>query len=204
MTTRKEKAASTRRAIKDAARRLLAERGFLNTRITDITAEAGRSTGSFYEHFTDKDDLLRELMADMTKDVSETMGTDPHPADHDLTDRAELRRHIAAAWMMISGNLPVVVGAFQSRMTRPLADGEPWRELTADTDMLRQHLEHLANDGHRLPGDPKLVAAVMGTIFPMLGYSLLTDPTASVEYDNDTVIDTITDLLLHGLAGPHR
>lgn len=62
--SRKERAAQTEIALKEAARRVFARSGYLNAKISDITAEAGRSAGSFYKHFTGKQDVLQALLSD--------------------------------------------------------------------------------------------------------------------------------------------
>jgi AcrR family transcriptional regulator len=198
MGVRKERAAGTEAALKDAARRQFLQRGYLNTKITDITTAAGRATGSFYEHFSSKEELLQALLADMQAGAGAEI-TAQHPADHDLTDRSQLRAHLAVAWQLMRGNLPVLMALFESSMAQPPTSGKAWQRLTQDTAMLRDHLEHSRAMGHRLPGDPALVAAAMGGMLSMLAYALL--PADDAGYTDDQVIDTLTDLLLSGITG---
>jgi AcrR family transcriptional regulator len=206
---RKAKAAETEEALKVAARREFAQRGYLNTKITDITAAANRATGSFYQHFASKEDLLQALLADMHAQAGEALNGGDHPP-HDLTDPAQLRDHLAAAWAVMRDNRPVMTALFESSLAAGPASGALWERLTADTSMLREHLEYLQARGHALPGDPVLVAAAIGGLLSMLAYALLpADPDAPVSggpgYPDTQILGTVTDLLLHGLAGPaHR
>lgn len=197
--SRKVRAAQTRAALLDAARGLFAERGYLNTKITDITAAAGRSTGSFYEHFAGKDELLQALLAEMEDEIDERMAGLEHPRDHDLTDRAQLREHVGAAWTVMRQNRPVTLALFQAMVADDPGTGRAWRDLTEQTETIRMHLEYLVERGHQLPGDPELVAAAIGAMLVTLNYAML--PPSDGE-DDEHVIDTFTDLLLHGLAGP--
>jgi len=218
MGVRKIRAAETEAALKEAARRLFADRGYLNTKITDITVAAGRATGSFYEHFASKEDLLRVLLADMHKQAGSQFDSAEHPP-HDLTDPGQLRDHLAVAWNVMRRNRSVMSALFESAMAAGPASGALWERLTEDTVMLREHLEYLRGRGHQLPGDPTLIAAAMGGMLSMLAYALLPlgqlhpDPqhpepdrpqTARPRpsYSELDVIDTVTRLLLYGLAGP--
>lgn len=198
MGVRKAKAAETRTALLEAARRTFAERGYLNTKITDITKEAGRSTGSFYEHFASKEALLQALFQDMEDHADELVDTTVHPREHDLTDRAQLRDHIAVSWTVFREHAPVVSALFQAMVAEEPGSGRAWASLVGQTDFLRQHLEYGAEQGRVLPGDPELVAAAMGAMLAMLGYAV--NSAHGREFDDDTVIDTLTDLLHRGLG----
>jgi len=211
---RKARAAQTEAALKAAAQRQFAERGYLNTKITDITTAAGRAAGSFYQHFASKEDLLQALLADMHGQASQVFDDDG-PA-HDLTDPAQLRQHLAAAWQVMRDNRPVVTALFESALAAGPASGELWKRLTDDTVAFRDHLQDLQQQGHPLPGDPVLIAAAMGGMLSMLGYALLpvtpgapgpTDAPGAADgdrpgYPDATVVDALTSLLLYGLAGP--
>jgi AcrR family transcriptional regulator len=198
MGVRKARAAETEAALKEAARRQFVERGYLNTKISDITAAAGRATGSFYDHFDGKEDLLRALLADM-RDQGHAHAAPAHPA-HDLTDRDQLRHHLAVAWQVMRDNRPVTIALFESAIAAGPGSGDFWRRLVEETQLFRDHLEHLERREHPLPGDPMLVGVAMGAMLSMLAYALVPD-AAEPRPADDEVVDTLTDLLLHGLAG---
>jgi len=142
MGVRKAKAAETEEALKAAALREFAKRGYLNTKITDITAAANRATGSFYQHFASKDELLQALLADMHAQAGSAFDDGGQPP-HDLTDPDQLRDHLAAGWGVMRDNRPVMTALFESAMTADPASGALWERLAADTGMLREHLEYL-------------------------------------------------------------
>src|SRR3954452_18156278 len=95
-TSRKEKAAETESALKAAAKRVFARKGCLNTKITDITAEAGRAAGSFYNHFAGKEELLEALLADIAASGDESALAEGHLSD--FSDPAAVRWHVAQYW----------------------------------------------------------------------------------------------------------
>jgi AcrR family transcriptional regulator len=195
---RNERSAGTLAALKEAAKQQFVERGYLNTKITDITHAAGRATGSFYEHFGSKEELLRSLEADMYQQAGDALARQ-HPADHDLTDAAQLRAHVAAAWAAMRDHLPVMIALHESAIAGGNGPAHAWQNLAEGTRVLREHLEYLRDRGHHLPGDPELIAAAIGAMLSGLGYALLRAGGAG--YSDEQVIDALSGLLLTGLRG---
>src|SRR5450759_3331306 len=93
-----------RAALKEAGRRVFARSGYLDAKITDITAEAGRSVGSFYKHFAGKEELLTALLADWTAQAGEELAG--HQAGDDLSEEPALRARVAAYWHTYRAHLP--------------------------------------------------------------------------------------------------
>jgi AcrR family transcriptional regulator len=73
-----------------AARNVFERDGFLESRITDITAEAGVAAGTFYTYFKSKDDALAAVLAEVEEEML-------HPQVQELADRGDPAGVIAAA-----------------------------------------------------------------------------------------------------------
>jgi AcrR family transcriptional regulator len=80
----------TRDALIEAARYVFERDGFLDARITDISAEAGVATGSFYTYFTSKDDAFTAVMEQVEEEML-------HPRLRELADRDDPVQVIEAA-----------------------------------------------------------------------------------------------------------
>jgi AcrR family transcriptional regulator len=198
-TTRKAQAAETETALKQAAKRVFAERGYLNTKITDITAEAGRAAGSFYNHFAGKEALLQALLGDMLAEGDESVLTDAtHSAD--FTDRSAVRWHVAAFWRFYRAHLPEMVALRQAAMVNADFARRLQQLMTEDAAHMREHLSHVRD----LPGDPGLVISAMYSLLDQFAYTWLVaggDGTGLTLTDDDAV-ELLTELLHRGIVGP--
>lgn len=72
---RQARSIRTEQKLLDAAETLFATQGYQATRINDIVAKAGVSTGSFYHHFTDKEALGHALVSRFIEDGNKIIET---------------------------------------------------------------------------------------------------------------------------------
>ena len=57
----------------EAGRKLFAEKGYFNTRISDIAQDAGMSQGNVYWYFSSKEELLKAVLADGFETLGDLM-----------------------------------------------------------------------------------------------------------------------------------
>jgi AcrR family transcriptional regulator len=65
----REKGRRTQARLLESAERVFVERGYLATRVADITKVAGVAHGSFYTYFDSKDDVFRQVVAGVVEDM---------------------------------------------------------------------------------------------------------------------------------------
>src|SRR4051794_25104044 len=90
LSRREEAKALFRTAILDAAERVFAERGFHVARISDVAKQARIGVGTVYNHFEQKEDLLRALLEERTAGMLEHLAPrpdDPEPFEERLISR---------------------------------------------------------------------------------------------------------------------
>ncbi len=160
---RSKKGALTRARIVEAAKKVFEEDGFLDARISDIAETAGLSHGAFYHYFDSKEEVFREVAAEVDERLSAPLESvildesSGFPAERRI--REALSRHLTSyrAEARIIGVIEQVsrydeqVGAM--RFTRHQA----YNNQVADS--IRRLQRHgLADKGLK----PQVAAAILG------------------------------------------
>ena len=71
MTNRQNAAQKTKRKIVEAGEKLIAEKGFDNVSVEDITRASGVAKGTFYTYFKRKEDVVWEISKDSFRELEE-------------------------------------------------------------------------------------------------------------------------------------
>jgi AcrR family transcriptional regulator len=200
---RTEQAASTEAALKQAARSVFARQGYLSTKITDITAEAGRAAGSFYNHFTGKEEVLTALLNDALaeSDAAILAPNSPHRAD--FSDREAVRWHVANYWRFSTDHAVELAALRQAAQVNTEFGAQLEAMVTEDLEHMRDHLDPIAEAGRRLPGSPELVLSMFVALLDGFRYrwQLNDAKFGGRRVDDDEAIDTLTEFLYRALNG---
>ncbi|TDD51894.1 TetR/AcrR family transcriptional regulator [Saccharopolyspora elongata] len=192
--SRKAKAAETEAALKAAATRVFERAGYLNTKITDITAEAGRAAGSFYNHFRGKEELLESLLADMLAASDQAVEADP-AHDPDLGGRDAIRWHVEQYWRFFRDHRVVMIALHQAS----LVDQRFADRLSA---LLEPDLRHLADHLRGTAQRPEATALALSSLWHQFAYAVLVERSPLAEgLADEQAIDLLTDLTHRGLNG---
>jgi AcrR family transcriptional regulator len=201
---RRAMAAQTEAALMEAGRRVFARNGYLDAKITDIAAEAGRSVGSFYKHFAGKEELLQALLADWTAQAGDELAG--HGAGSDLSAEPALRARVAVYWRTYRAHVPEIRALAQAAQVSPAFAGQLAQIRHAELQTMREHLERLRSAGYELPGDPAVLASAFNALlegFCAIWIAEGGEPIGRSLSDHEA-IDTLTGLLAHGLTGPRH
>lgn len=102
----------TRKAYIEAAKRVFSEKGYFNAKISDISAAAGKSTGSFYNYYDNKQSLLEDLAEDF---IDEVLGRAQFAHHGDPYEN--IKEIVTVYWNTYKEYVPTMIGLFQLSMT---------------------------------------------------------------------------------------
>lgn len=188
-----QRGARTRAALVDSARRVFEREGFLSTKITDITREAGVATGSFYTYFADKEEVFAAVMDDVRHEMlhpTVEAAEDPVAAI-EVANRAYLeavRRNARLVALMEQ------VGAIDERF-------RAWRQETGRVFVERNTaaIRSLQRQGLADPRlDPELAARALSAMVSRMAY--LTFVSGEVGASLEDVLAAVTRLWANALG----
>jgi AcrR family transcriptional regulator len=160
--------ARTREALVKSAREVFERDGFLDARITDITATAGVAAGSFYTYFKSKEDVFAAVMDEVNEEML-------HPrlrafADRDdpvsvieVTNRSYLASYRRNAKLMALMEQVAQIDENFRRMRL--------QRVRAFTDRNAQAIKQLQQRGLADPDlDPQLAAQALSAMVSRMAY----------------------------------
>jgi AcrR family transcriptional regulator len=107
----------TRAALVEAARQVFAETPYADVRIVDITARAGVANGTFYTYFDAKEEIFREVAAEVLEAMLQAPRRDPDNTEGDPIRDIE---HASRAYFQV-----VVDNAVMARSIEQVAPADP-------------------------------------------------------------------------------
>jgi AcrR family transcriptional regulator len=200
---RDEAKALFRNAILEAAEEVFAERGFHTARIHDVAERARMAVGTIYNHFGQKEDVLRALIEERTADMLHTVS--PAPSDPArFEDRLAVRLERLLAYVAKHKNFfslamehGLLGGA--TAAARQLLGKKRIGHVVRFKAALRRLVIEGVREGALAPYDPDLLVRFLGSALRAITIQMIEGqaPPSGVS------AKTIAELFVHG-AGAGR
>jgi AcrR family transcriptional regulator len=180
----------TRAALVAAAKQVFEEIPFPESRITDITARAGVASGTFYTYFDSKEEVFREVAAEVLAEMSAAPRRDPDNTDGDLIRDIE---YASRQYFLVCVRNPGIV-----RSIEQVAPGDKEvmaaRRSTVIQNVKRAErwIKRLQDSGICDDIDPWTTAMALHTMNVRLAYDHLLPHGEEAEADVDMLAKAVT------------
>jgi AcrR family transcriptional regulator len=184
----------TQAAMDAAARAVITRKGILATTISDIAAEAGRSTASFYNYYDSKEAMVREWAVRFRDEANERAKS---VTQHGLSNRERAYEAAAAHWHTYRHRLAEMIGVSQLAMIN--ADfAEHWAEMCSiPISFITETVRRAQADGYCAGDDPHLIAVAIVSMFNQFCYVQLSGDRTDV--DDQACIATLANILYRAI-----
>jgi AcrR family transcriptional regulator len=189
VTAATRKGRATDEAFKEAARRVFARDGYLNAKITDIAAEAGRSAASFYNYYDTKADLLIALAEEFHAEAT-SLAVLPFRAG--LARPEALREAVGGFWRTYAKRRGELIGIFQAAMVEGRFR-DRWLELRGEAITRIAGEVRAAQARGYCPGvDPVMTASALSAMLEHFCYIWLGQGgEKDVAFDDERALDAV-------------
>lgn len=170
---------ATRALLLDAARKVLAERGYAHTTIAAITAEARVGRATFYVYFASK----QECFAVLARDVRDAFLAAQDLSGIDADDPYAVAEATNAAYLDVyAANLSFMTVLRHQSLSDPEINAL-WEEIRAHpTRRTARYIRRLVRQGVAEPAaPPEVVARSSGALAAELAPRLVADPSCRPE-----------------------
>lgn len=180
----------TQAAIDAAARSVIARKGILATTISDIAAEAGRSTASFYNYYDSKEAMVREWAVRFRDEARERARAAAEPG---LSDWERSYQATAAHWHTYRNRLAEIISVSQLAMVNDdFADY--WNDICAlPISMITRTVKQAQRQGFCAGDDPHLIAVALVAMLNQFCYQQLCGDGAE-SADDDACVTTLATI----------
>jgi AcrR family transcriptional regulator len=180
----------TQAAIDAAARAVIARKGILATTISDIAAEAGRSTASFYNYYDSKEAMVREWALRFRDEARDRARA---ATESELTNRERAYRAAAAHWNTYRHRLAEIISVSQLAM---VSDdfAQYWADICElPISLVTAMVKQAQQQGFCVDDDPHLVAMALVSMLNQFCYVQLSGDGAR-KADDDACITTLANV----------
>lgn len=171
VTSRRDEAkALFHNAIVDAAEEIFAQQGFHGTRIQDIAERARIAVGTVYNHFGQKEDVLRELIETRFADLVDALSARPDdPAPYDARVRARVARLFDVSsrhksFFVLTHELGLMGGKTATSTVVQILGPAPLRAVERFRAAMRAMVQEGIAGGHLAEHDVELLVHLMGGV----------------------------------------
>lgn len=160
----------TQAAIDAGARSVIARKGILATTISDIAAEAGKSTASFYNYYDSKEAMVREWALRFRDEARQRSRAAAEPG---MSNWERSYQAAAAHWHTYRHQLAEIVSVSQLAMVSE-DFAEYWSEICSlPIALVTQMVKHAQQQGFCVDDDPHLVAVALVSMLNQFCYTQL-------------------------------
>jgi AcrR family transcriptional regulator len=180
----------TQAAIDAAARTVIARKGILATTISEIAAEAGKSTASFYNYYDSKEAMVREWAVRFRDEARERSRAAAQPG---LTNWERSYGAATAHWDTYRNRLAEMISVSQLAM---ISDdfAEYWADICSlPTGLITQMVKQAQRQGFCAgEDDPQMLAVAMVSMLNQFCYTQLSGDSAAV--DDPACVTTLANI----------